>query len=353
MVFGFGFLIWGADRFVEGASGVAKHLGVSPLLVGLTIVGFGTSAPELLVSSIAALDGNVGISVGNAIGSNIANASLVLGAAALVAPFPVRPRLLKRELPALLMAMAAAGALMMDGWLSRADGIFLLGALLALVLWVAVVAIRQGEQETEGGLVELSDRGAGEIDGLPDRPGRSTDAEIKVALESLRPAAQGLSLRMAVMWLLVGFLALLGSARVVVWGAVRLAEGLGVDEAIVGLTVVALGTSLPELAATVVSAWKKQHDLAFGNVIGSNFFNTLGVLGLPGLLAPGRIDAALFERDYPVMMGISVLGFVLAWRFGLARPGLGRIAGALLLAVYFAYGARLAIEAGGVTAFSW
>ena len=311
VVAGFVALVWGADRFVEGSAATAQNLGVSPLVIGLTIVGFGTSAPELLVSSFAAAAGSEGLAIGNAIGSNTTNCSLVLGAAVLVSPVTIPKEILGRELPILFAIMLGTGVLLYDGTLSRADGFLLLGSLGLLVGWIVWSGVRAGRRDSET------------ADAVSEMSGRMTGA-------------------WAAVWLAIGLVVLLVSARLVVWGAASLAGQLGIGELVIGLTVVALGTSLPELAATIVSAVKQEHELALGNIVGSNMFNTLGVLGLPGAICPGPVDETVLGRDYPAMLAVTALVGLLGWKFGLGGRRLGRVSGSALLLIYVAYIAMLA-----------
>ncbi len=302
---GFGLLVWGADRFVMGAAALARNLGVQPLLVGLTVVGFGTSAPEILVSGTAAVQGNPGLAVGNAIGSNIANIGLILGFTSILAPLTVHSDTLRREYPLLLGVSIGAWLLMSDGMLGRLDGgILLLGLVAALVLVVRI------------GLA----RGAG------DPLVAEFEAEIP----------KGIDTRAAVGWFLVGLLVLLVSSRILVWGAVNIAQFFGVSDLVIGLTIVAIGTSLPELAASVASALKNEHDIAIGNVIGSNLYNLLAVLSLPGLLAPAALSQEVLARDLPVMLLLTSALYVLGR--GFRGPGrINRLEGLVLLAGFVAY----------------
>jgi arabinose-5-phosphate isomerase len=254
-------LTWSAGRFVLGASCLARGLGVAPLLIGLTIVAFGTSAPEIVVSVLAALQGNPGLAIGNAIGSNIANIGLVLGLSALVTPLLVRSTILRQEFPILLLVSLLGFVLILDGTLGRIDGLILIAGLLLLTAWL------------------------------------------------IRSAMRGL-----------GLVVLMVSSRMLVWGSVEIAHALGVSDLVIGLTIVAIGTSLPELAASVMSALKGEHDIAIGNVIGSNMFNLLAVLGLPGLIHPAAIDPAVVTRDFPVMIGLTLLLLVLAYGVARTRP---------------------------------
>lgn len=302
---GFVFLVWGADRFVVGAAATARNLGVSPLIIGLTIVGFGTSAPEMLVSGVAAWQGNPGLAVGNAIGSNITNIALILGLTALITPLAVNSRMLRRELPILTVAMLAGLMLLLDGKLSRLDGTLLLLGLLAMVIWMVRTSLK-------------------------DRNGDPLGTEFSEEIPTDMPMGR------ALFWVGAGLLVLLLSSRLLVWGAVEIAQALGVSDLIIGLTIVALGTSLPELAASVVSALKNEPDIAIGNVIGSNLFNLLAVLGIPGVLSPLLIENAVLTRDYPIMIGLTVVFFLMA--YGIRGPGrINRLEGGFLLACYVGY----------------
>jgi len=311
MVAGFVLLVWGADRFVLGAAAMARNLGISTLIIGLTIVGFGTSAPEILVSVVASWQGNTGLAIGNALGSNIANIGLVLGVTALVCPICVQSEMLKREFPILLVTMLIALVLMLNGTLDRVDGGILLLGLACMIFW----------------LVRLG------MNNRRDPLRKELEAEI--------PDQMRMSL--AVMWFLIGLAVLLVSSRMLVWGAVNIAQALGVSDTVIGLTIVALGTSLPELAASIMSVLKKEHDLAIGNVVGSNMFNLLAVLSMPGLIRPGAFSPDLLSRDFPVMIGLTLLLFVMA--YGFRGPGhIKRYEGAALLAVYIGYMTLLFLE---------
>lgn len=303
---GFVAVVWGADRFVYGAAGLASNLGVSRLVIGLTIVAFGTSAPEMLVSGMAAMAGSREMGVGNAVGSNITNVTLVLGAAALVQPLSIHSRLLIREIPILFLSMAVAWAFLWDGELSRVEGLLLLFGLFLLVAWIG----RQGRKADAG----YSDPPAGAFDhdDIPD---------------SL-PTAKAIAL------FSVGLVLLLAGSRVLVWGAIGIARDLGVSELVVGLTLVALGTSLPELAATVAAARRGEQDIAVGNVVGSNMFNLLGVLALPGIIAPGEVDRSIIVRDFPIMVGVTLLLLLMAVN---ERNHIGRKRGIALILVFVLY----------------
>lgn len=305
IVAGFVFLLWGADRFVAGAAATARNLGVSPLIIGLTIVGFGTSAPEILVSAMASANGNTGLAIGNAIGSNITNIALVLGATALVMPLSVRSEILRREFPILLAVMLAALMLISDGTLGRIDGFLLLTGLVLMLYWVVSLGLRARRS---------------------DALGSEFDAEIPTDMSTL----------VAITWFTLGLLLLLGSSRMLVWGAVEVATHFGVSDLVIGLTIVAIGTSLPELAASIVSALRREHDIAIGNVIGSNMFNLLAVMGLPGAIHPGPIPEQVLTRDYPVMLVLTLVLFAAA--YGFRGPGkVNRIEGGVLLLAFIAY----------------
>jgi len=306
VISGFALLVWGADRFVMGAAGTARNLGVSPLIIGLTIVGFGTSAPEILVSVMAALQGNPGLAIGNAIGSNITNIALILGVTALVAPLSIHSGIVKRELPVLIGTALVAYLLLRDGTLDYNDGLLLL---LGLMIMLAAVLY-----------IGISSRG--------------TDP---VVAEYEAEVPTDLSLARSLMWLIIGLAVLVGSSRMLVWGAVGIAEHFGISDLIIGLTIVALGTSLPELAASIASVLKNEPDIAIGNVIGSNMFNILAVLGIPGIISPGPVDPAVMSRDMPVMIGLTVALFLMAYGIRGRGGRINRGEGLLLLAAYAGY----------------
>jgi cation:H+ antiporter len=316
VVGGFAALTWGADRFVIGAAATARNLGVSALVVGLTIVALGTSAPEMLVSTMAAFDGSGDIAIGNALGSNITNVALVLGVTALVRPLHVHSKLIRREMPFLLVVMAVSYGLMWDGELSRVDGGLLLVGFAALIGW----SIRQGLSDRNGGGDPLSEEYEQEV-------------------------PTGMPTAVALGWFSLGLVLLIGSSRVLIWGATRLALHFEVSELVIGLTVVALGTSLPELAASVVAALKNEHDIAVGNVIGSNMFNLLGVLALPGVIAPGPFQRMCLTRDFPVMIAVTLLLLGAARGFG-ERGTLHRWQGAVLTACFVVYVAYVYVSGG-------
>jgi len=305
IVLGLFILVWGADRFVLGAAALARSLGLPPLLIGLTVVGFGTSAPEILVSTVAALEDSPGIAIGNALGSNIANIGLIVGTTALVAPLTVQSGILRREYPLLLGVSASACVLLVDGHLGRVDGVVLLaGLVLCMYLLVRIGRYRLDH----------------------DPLAEQMEAEIPSGLSAL--AAAG--------WFLLGLATLIVSSRMLVWGAIEVAGYLGISDLLIGLTIVAVGTSLPELAAAIVSALKNEHDLAIGNVVGSNIWNLLAVLAVPGLLSPVTVPAGVLDRDILVMLALTLALFVMG--YSAHRHGtINRLEGGLLLSCFVAY----------------
>lgn len=307
-------LIWSADRFIDGASSIARTMGISPLIIGMLIIGLGTSAPEMLVSGAAALQGNPGIGIGNAIGSNITNITMVLGITAIFFVLPVHSSLLKKELPLVLFSAVLAWYLMSDGFFSRLDGIILVITLALILTWMILSAKKEVRQHEHDPLI------AETLEELPDE----------------------LPLKQSILWTIVGLLLLLVSSKMLVWGASNIASQLGVSDLIIGLTIVAIGTSLPELAATISSARKGETDLAVGNIVGSNLFNTLGVLALPGLIQPLQLPAEALNRDIIVMLVLTVV--LLVFSFGCFKDSKGKFTrnkGILLLIAFIAYEALL------------
>lgn len=301
IVIGLILLVWSADRFVNGAAATARNFGMSPMLIGLTIVSFGTSAPEILVSFMAATSGAGGLAVGNALGSNIANIALVLGVTALIAPLPVKSGVLRKELPLLLAVTALAGILLLDLNLNLTDSILLL-ITLALCLFLFNRFQKNATEE------ESSE----EEEELPD----------------LKTGA-------AIFWLVVGLAILAGSSRLLVWGATEVAQALGVSDLVIGLTIVAIGTSLPELAASIASALKNHHDIAIGNVVGSNIFNIAAVMAVPGFITTVDFGQEVMLRDYSMMMGLTLTLLIFAlWK---KPPSVNRVEGGLLAALYAGY----------------
>ncbi len=318
IVFGLVFLVWGADRFVAGASATARNLGVSPLIIGLTVIGFGTSAPEMVVSAVASFKGNPGLAVGNAIGSNIANIALIIGISAIIVPLKIQSGVLKREYPILIVVTLFTIVLMLDLYLSRNNGILLLLALFVMTTSMAFIGMNEGEGETD----IMEDEYASEI---------PSDMSTKVALG----------------WTFLGMIILPISSHILVIGATDIATRLGVSDVVIGLTIVAIGTSLPELAASIAAVMKKEHDLLVGNIIGSNMFNLLGVLGIAAVISPVAIQESLLYRDTLLMATLTVV--LLLMSFGRNGPGyIRRWEGMMLLATFVAYQGYLIINETGL-----
>ncbi|WP_442498528.1 calcium/sodium antiporter [Methylobacter sp. sgz302048] len=302
---GLAVLVYSADKFVTGTASIARNLGVSPLLIGLTIVSVGTSAPEILVSTIASWQGNAGLAIGNALGSNIANIGLILGSTALVAPLAFHSGILKRELPVLMALSIGAYLLSLDGW-DFFDGALMLVGLVTFTGWL----IRTASNEKQR-----------------DPLGEEMEAELSENLPNKEA------------WLYFGFglVGLLLSSRVLVMSAVNIAQFFGVSDVVIGLTIVAVGTSLPELAASIGSVLKGEDDLAVGNVVGSNIYNLLAVYSVPGVLAPGPVAESVLTRDFPVMLAFTGALFILG--YGISKAGhISRMEGFGLVSVYTVYG---------------
>ena len=306
---GFIILIWSADLFVDGAASIAENMGMSPIIIGMTIVSLGTSAPEVLVSLNASLAGSGSLAIGNAIGSNIANIAMVLGTTLLIAPLMVHGACMKKEIPLLLVATFGAGVLILDGELTALDGWLMIIALAVIFFTMVRSQIHDTDLTAE----------------VVDEP-----------LPHLKPLRAWLSF-------IIGLILLIGSARMLVFGAVMAAKELGVPELVIGLTIVAVGTSLPELAATVASALRGHTEIALGNVIGSNLFNLLAVMSIPGVIATQVLDPHVLTRDYLTMTALTVFMaaaiYMSRWR-DKARAHhayLGRIVGVLLVSFYALY----------------
>ncbi len=314
VVVGLGLLVWSADRFVEGSASTARYFGMPPLLVGMVIVGMGTSAPEMTVSVLAAYQGSPGIALGNAYGSNITNIALIIGITALISPIVVHSQIVRKELPILIVVTLLAAWQLWDGDISRMDAVVLLLVFLALMAWT----IWQGMRAKR------------------DLLGQEIVSEL---------SEHAMPIRHALMWTLIGLIMLIISSRLLVWGAVDLAQSLGVSDMIIGLTIVAVGTSLPELASSVIAARKGEHDIALGNIIGSNLFNTLAVVGLAGVIHPMAVEADVFSRDILVMTALTLLLFAMAYGFGKRASGIGRGYGGLLLLCYLGYSSYLILNA--------
>lgn len=301
LVIGLILLVWSADKFVDGASATARYLGLSPLLIGIVIVGFGTSTPEMLVSASSALDGASGLALGNAYGSNIANIALILGATAVISPILVAKDVLKKELPALLAITALSAYFLTDATVTQTEAVILLVVFAIYMVW------------------------------------RIWDAKKFPIVEEETNQAP-VSLKKSVFWLVVGLLLLMVSSKLMVVGAVSLAKELGVSDLVIGLTIVAVGTSLPELASSIIAARKGESDLALGNIVGSNLFNTLVVVGIAGVISPMQVEPDIFSRDMLVMSALTVLLALCCYPFSRKKQGkITRFEGFLLILCFVGY----------------
>lgn len=315
VVFGLALLIWSANRFVDGSAASSHHLGISPLLIGMVVVGFGTSAPEMTVSAISAWQGNPGIALGNAYGSNICNIALILGLTALIKPISVHSKVVTRELPLLLLMTLLAAFMLWNGQISRLDSIILLAAFALYMFWCVHESSVQRTDVLTGDL-----KGELELHTMP--------------------------LKKAVFFILIGLIGLIASSRILVWGSVGIARALGVSDLIIGLTIVAVGTSLPELASSIAAIRKNEHDIALGNIIGSNIFNTLIVVGIAGIIHPMVVEPEVLWRDMMMVLILTVWLFISAASF--RKPGrISRMEGSVLLLSYAGYLIWLILNARG------
>jgi cation:H+ antiporter len=317
IVVGLVLLVWSADRFVDGAVGVAQFFGMSTFLIGMLVVGFGTSAPEMVVSVLSALNDTPQLALGNAYGSNIANIALILGTTALIAPVIVKKQAVKRDIPILIATTVLTIVLVKDGNVSLFDGVVLLLAFVAITVFNISMELRDKRK----------------------RKNEAAESE----------PAEKVSIVKAFAWLLVGLALLIASSRMLVWGAVYMAQALGVSDLLIGLTIVAVGTSLPELASSIAAARRGENDLAVGNVIGSNIFNTLVVVGIAAVITPIKaMDAEVLSRDLPIVSVLTLLLFFICIPFkkknGKRVSGFGRIGGAFFLSLYIAYLVLLGIQ---------
>lgn len=314
VAFGLALLVWSADRFVEGSVVTARHYGMPPLLIGMVIVGFGTSAPEMIVSAISSAQGKTGIALGNAYGSNITNIALILGITALISPIAFHSNVLRKELPILTGITLLAAGQLWDGELSRMDALVLLAVFGSLMAWTIWQGLRK-----------------------KDSLGKEVEQELE---------GRTMPVGKAVFWLVGGLILLIASSRILVWGAIEIAQGFGVSDLIIGLTIVAVGTSLPELASSIIAARKGEHDIALGNVLGSNLFNTLAVVGIAGTIHPMAVGPEIFSRDIMVMVALTLSLFVIG--YGFRGPGrINRFEGLFLLACYAGYVTFLVTSAFG------
>ena len=298
-------LVWSADRMVVGAAVIARNLGVTPMVIGLTVVGFATSAPEILVAATAAIRDASNLALGNAVGSNIANIGLVVGIAALIHPLIVKSEALRRELPAMVAVSLIPMILLINLSLSRLDGIILLIFFFGFIYWV----------------IKLGKRSSGH------------DA---IEAEYATEIPEGVTQRMALLWIIIGLVILVIGSNALVWGSQNIAREIGVSDLIIGVTVVAVGTSLPELAVSIVAARKGLHGLALGNIIGSNVFNMLAVIGIAGVIRPATLDLAAAQLHLPVLLGFTVAFFFIAYNSN-GTMRVGRLAGAALVVSFIIY----------------
>ncbi len=298
-------LVWGADRFVHGAAAAARNLGIAPLLIGLTVVAFATSAPEILVSVVAAGRGEPGLAIGNAIGSNICNIGLVLGCTSIIRPIKLRSATLRREMPALLAVSLLTVSLFLDSYLSRIDGLVMLTGLVIVMMWLARLGLRS----------EVND---------PIK--RDFEAEIP----------QHVTMKMAMVWFVLGLATLLGGAELLVDGAIDIAHTLGVSDIVIGITLVALGTSLPELAVSIISALKGEYGLAIGNIVGSNIFNLLAVIGVAATIAPSPLAPSVLSLHIFVLVAFTLVLFAMTYDYD-GKSEISRIEGSALLVAYVAF----------------
>lgn len=307
MGFGLVLLIYAADKFVVGAAATASYLGVSSMVVGLIIIGFGTSAPEMVVSAIAALKGNPGLALGNAIGSNIANIALVLGVGIAVTPLLICSNTVKRELPMLLVVSLFVLLLMWDGEQSRMDGVLLLLSMLSVTIWMAWLGLRQSKEK--------------------DILKEEFEAEIP----------QDVSKSAAILWLIFGIIMLPVASMLMVNGATTIARIVGMSDVAIGLTIVALGTSLPELSATVACMRKNEHDLALGNIVGSNMFNLLGVLGISATIKSYHLPEDFLKTEYLVMLDLTLALIIFSLISVVRKKPIPRFLGFIFILAYTGY----------------
>jgi cation:H+ antiporter len=298
-------LIWGADRFVHGAAATARNLGVAPLMIGLTVVAFATSAPEILVSVVAALQGEPGLAFGNAIGSNIVNIGLVLGMTALIRPIRLESATLRREMPALLAVSLLTVSLFLDTFLSRIDGIVLLTGLVIVMVWLARLGLRSAANDP-------------------------------IAMDYAAEIPTDVAMPMAIVWIVVGLITLLIGAELLVDGAIGIAKMLGVSEVVIGITIVAFGTSLPELAVSLASALKGEYGLAIGNIVGSNIFNLLAVIGVAATIEPAALAPSVLSLHIFVMVAFTLVLFAMTYDYD-GKAQLSRLEGLALLVAFIAY----------------
>ncbi|MDO5055326.1 MAG: calcium/sodium antiporter [Pasteurella oralis] len=297
-------LVWSADRFVDAAAALARYLGMSPLLIGILIIGFGTSMPEMVVSALSAFNSSPGIALGNAYGSNITNIALILGLTALIKPLVVHGSVIKKELPILLSVTFLSAYFLLDMKISSLEAYSLLVIFIAYVFWTIWSSKKQ-------------------------RPSVQATYE--------EDTKQQISFKASAFWLIAGLILLMLSSQLLVWGAIKVANYLGVSDLVIGLTVVAIGTSLPEVAASIVAARKGEVDLAVGNIIGSNLYNTLAVVGLAGAIMPIEAESKVLSRDMLMMSALTMTLFIFGLIAYKKQHTLGRFNGLFFFASYVGY----------------
>jgi cation:H+ antiporter len=303
-------LVWSADKFVYGASSLARNLGISPMIIGLTIVAMGSSAPEMMAAATAALQGKPDTAIGNAIGSNITNIALVLGLTALLKPLTVSSQTIKREIPLILLVTAIGYWLLSDNYFSFIEGVVLMIGFIAYITTLLLITLKKTQNKPS------------------DDP---------LIIEAEKEVAEPSSMKVALFWLVLGIIALPTSAHFLVSSSVFIAKAFGLSDLVIGLTIIAIGTSLPELAASIMSIIKKEDDLALGNIIGSNIFNILAVLPIAGLIAPGNIDPSVSSRDAPYMLGVTMILLILCFSRQRGAFRITRLKGLFLLISFIAY----------------
>jgi len=313
VIIGIVLLVFSADKFVDGAAAAAKRAGLPPLLIGMLVIGFGSSMPEMVISGLSASQGNSGLALGNAFGSNITNIALILGLTAAISPIRVESSILRRELPLLaFVTLTAAALLYVDGALSRTDGWLLIGLFVVIMAW----SIHAG------------------VNNKTDHLAVMVEQELQAPMSMAR----------AITYVVFGLILLVISSQILVWGGVEIAHALGISDLIIGLTVVAVGTSLPELAASIAAVRKNEHDLALGNIIGSNLFNTSIVIGITGTIGPTILEPGILSRDLPVLGILTAALFLMGYAFRERTAGIiSRLEGVLLLIAYLIYNAGLVL----------
>jgi len=303
-------LVWSADKFVLGASSLARNLGVSPMIIGLTIVAMGSSAPEMMVAATASLQGSPDTAIGNAIGSNITNIALVLGLTVLIKPLVVSSSTIKQELPLVLILTTLGYGLLYDNIFTFGEGLLLVSVFIIFIVSLLIRALIQRKNSTI------------------DDP---------MILEAEQELPEATDTKTSILWLITGIVLLIGSSHYLVESSIFIARTFGISDLVIGLTVIAIGTSLPELAASIASVMKKEDDLALGNIIGSNIFNILAVMPFAALMAPGPINPEASARDVPVMMALTLLLFILCFSRKKGAFRVTRLKGALLFLCFIAY----------------